>query len=87
MCEQNNIYRQIAKLSEWWMRRCGSTLQMRNRLRMIDAAIERSGMTPEQRVLLAAACDLYDILAATPEGRQALTELGCQPFSQDSKGE
>jgi len=87
MCRQTDIHKQVARLAERWMRQCGMTLQMRDRLRMVDAAVGRADMTPEQRGLLAAACDLYDMLAATPEGRQALLDLGFEPLPQHPKGE
>ena len=65
-----------AKLACAWMRRSGSSLKARDRLRAVDAAVGNTGMSTEQRILRAAACDLYDILCASSEGRQALRDLG-----------
>lgn len=39
----------------------------------------------EQRALLAAGCDLYDLLTHAPQGRQALQDLLAQPVSHDAK--
>lgn len=77
----------VAKLANAWMRRSGSSLKVRDRLRAVDAAVGNAGMSTEERVLRAAACDLHDVLYATPEGRQALLDLGLKPLTQDGKGE
>lgn len=65
----------------------GHALSFRRHIRMVDVALRDREMTPEQRVMLAVACDLYDILCATPEGRDALRDLGFDPLLQDTKGE
>lgn len=77
----------LANAAERWARACGMSLRNRKNVAMTDAAIREQKMTAEQRVLLAVACDLCDILAATPDGRQALADLGLEPFSQDREGE
>lgn len=48
------------------------------------SSVQRS---PEQRALLAAGCDLYDLLAETPQGREALLQLGAKPVLKQRKGE
>lgn len=68
-------------------RACGVSLKKRRDIAMTDAAVRKSGLTPEQRALLAAACDLYDILIASPTGWQALADLGLEPLFQNGKGE
>lgn len=77
----------VAKLAAGWMKRCGLSLADRDRLGALDAAIGSRITTPEERVLRAAACDLYDTLCTTPEGRQALLNLGFKPLPQNGKGE
>lgn len=77
----------IAKLAESWIERCGVPLSSRYRLGALDLAVGQKGSTEGERALLAAACDLIDTLAASPEGRQALRDLGFDPLLQNTKGE
>lgn len=77
----------IAKLASGWMLRSGITPKHASKLTVLDAAIGGRNMTTKERVLRAAACDPHDTLHATPEGRQALSDLGFEPVSQDPKGE
>jgi hypothetical protein len=56
----------VAKLAERWMRRTGLSSKNRGRLCALDMAVGGEGATTEERVLRAAACDLYDTLCATP---------------------
>ena len=38
-----------------------------------------SGVRPEQRALLGAAAEVYDLVGAAPEGRAVMRELGLDP--------
>ena len=58
----------VAKLANAWMRRSGSSLKVRDRLHAVDAAVGNAGMSTEDRVLRAAACDLHDVLCALSKG-------------------
>ncbi len=69
----------IAALADSWMRRSGSSLSHRHIHSALDFAVGAEGLSAEDRILRAAACDLYDALSATPEGRQALSDLGLPP--------
>jgi len=40
---------------------------------------------PVQRTFLAAGCDMLDLLALSPQGRQAIEQLGFKPVSQHAK--
>lgn len=79
--------RDIANLAKAWMERCGFPLSFRHRLAALDVAVGSRESTEGERTLLAAACDLIDMLSATPEGRQALRDLGFDPLLQNPKGE
>lgn len=79
--------RDIAAYANGLAGSAGHPLSARRHIRMGDVALRDKEMTPEQRVMLAVACDLYDILCATPEGRDALRDLGFDPLLQNAKGE
>lgn len=79
------LEKELARLASRWMHISGASLKMRDRLHMVDSAV-RADTSPEQRTLMAAACDLADLLATTPEGRNALDDLGFKPLTQDGKG-
>ncbi len=48
----------------------------------MDLAVGTKGLAVEDRILCAAACDLFTALSATPEGRQALRDLGFKPLPE-----
>ncbi len=81
----------IACLAAYWMQLGGYRLADRKEVGMTRAAAghpdDDPQSTPEQRALLAAGCDLYDMLALHPQGRQALRKLGAEPFPEDSESE
>nr|BDD43689.1 hypothetical protein 24 [Pseudomonadaceae bacterium] len=78
----------IAALADAWMRRSGSSLKDRHLISALDGAVGSKGLAVEDRVLRAAACDLYDVLSASSEGRQALSDLGLpsKDMSRDACG-
>lgn len=43
------------------------------------ATVFACGTRPEQRALLGAAAEVYDLVGALPEGREALLERGLDP--------
>jgi hypothetical protein len=77
----------VANLARAWLLRSGFTPKHAPKLTALDMAVGGRNTTTEERVLRAAACDLCDTLRAAPEGRQALSDLGFEPVSQDPKGE
>lgn len=77
----------VAKRAQAWALAAGSTLKMRGRISPTMVAIRGGQRTAEQQALLAAACELFDLLSSAPEGRQALAELGLQPLSEQRKAE
>lgn len=62
----------------------GSHIQFRDALSVASCVTQGS---PEQRGLLAAGCDLYDLMMLAPEGRKALLDLLDKPFLEHAKGE
>lgn len=79
--------REIATYANDLAKAAGFPLSFRRNIRMGDVALRDKELTPEQRVMLAVACDLYDILSSTTEGRDALRDLGFDPLLKDTKGE
>lgn len=75
----SSFSQRIAGLADSWMRRSGSSLSHRHIHSALDFAVGAEGLSAEDRILRAAACDLYDALSAAPEGRQALNDLGLPP--------
>lgn len=74
----------LALMARDWMQRGGWDIAWRHRVQATDL-VTGDAPTPE-RVLLAAACDLVDLLAESPDGRQALRDLGFEPILQDFEG-
>lgn len=85
--DRTDLAAMVVKLAARWMFRCGFTMRNRNHFSALDAAIGMRDDTAEMRVLRAAACDLYDTLCATAEGRKALLDLGFEPVAQNAEGE
>lgn len=79
----------IAKLVAYWFDKSGFAPITLKDFQAINIAVGSSitTSTPEQRTLLAAAYDLARVLSTTPEGRQALLNLGFEPLSKNTKGE
>lgn len=62
--------------AETWAARAGTSLRQRHRWGPVTFA---AGRRPEERALLSAAAEVYDLLGATPEGCVLLAELGLNP--------
>ncbi len=62
--------------AERWANRAHSTLARRHDW---TPAFFAAGRRPEERALLSAAAEVYDLLGATPEGCVLLGELGLNP--------
>lgn len=75
----------LALMALGWMLRSGVDISWHYRIRATDLVREdgKSG----DHLLLSAACDVVDLLAQSPEGRQALRDLGLEPVLQHVEGE
>lgn len=62
--------------AECWAGRAGSTLRRRSEWTPATFTV---GRRPEDRALLAAAAEVFDLIGATPEGCVLLGELGLNP--------
>lgn len=69
---------QLLEMAERWAGAADCTLAER---RQFTATVFAVGRRPEQRTLLAAACEVYDLVAASPEGAQLMRELGLEPLA------
>ncbi|CAJ49060.1 putative phage protein [Bordetella avium 197N] len=81
--DQAAVYRVLWLLAGNWLERGGSFLKARHTI----SASMIAGRAPTQAAFLAAGCDLYDLLAQIPQGRQALHDLLAKPVTQEAKGE
>lgn len=75
---QDNLPQAALALAQHWFKLSGSTISVRPKLRAVDIV---------DRPLLAAACDLYDLIAKTPQGRKTLSDFGLEPGLEQIKGE
>lgn len=66
-----------ASMAADWFGRCESSVAFRGQFAVVGVVMQTD---PQRRALLAAACDLVDLLGKTPQGRQALSDLGFEPF-------
>lgn len=66
----------LLERAETWAARAGTTLRRR---RDWTPATFASGRRPEERALLSAAAEVFDIVGATPEGCVLMSELGLNP--------
>lgn len=62
--------------AEAWANRAGNTLARRNQW---TPAAFAAGRRPEERALLSAAAEVFDLIGATPEGCVLMAELGLNP--------
>ena len=62
--------------AECWAGRAGNTLRRRHEWTPATFSV---GRRPEDRALLAAAAEVFDLIGATPEGCVLLAELGLNP--------
>lgn len=67
---------QLLELAERWAGAAGATLQARKHFTATTFSVTRR---PEERALLAAAVELYDLVGATPEGAHVMRQLGLEP--------
>lgn len=62
--------------AEAWANRAGNTLARRDAWTPATFTV---GRRPEERALLSAAAEVFDLIGATPEGCVLLAELGLNP--------
>lgn len=62
--------------AEAWANRAGQSLSRRHTFTPATFSV---GRRPEERALLAAACEVFDLVGATPEGSVLLAELNLNP--------
>lgn len=62
--------------AEGWANRAGNTLARRHQWTPAAFAV---GRKPEERALLSAAAEVFDLIGATPEGCVLMAELGLDP--------
>ena len=62
--------------AEAWANRAGNTLARRHQWTPAAFAV---GRKPEERALLSAAAEVFDLIGATPEGCVLMAELGLNP--------
>lgn len=75
----------LALMAGGWMRRAGWDISVRYQIQATDL-VRNDGKSVEH-ALLAAACDVVDLLAQCPDGRQALRDLGLEPIFEHIEGE
>ncbi len=68
---------QLLEKAERWAGAAGTSL--RRRAHWVPSSFVLSSRRPEERALLAAAAELYDLIGATPEGCVLMAELGLNP--------
>lgn len=74
----------LALMAQGWMLRAGVDISWRYKIQATDL-VHDDGKSANH-ALLAAACDVVDLLAQSPDGRQALRELGLDPLLQRAEG-
>lgn len=67
---------QLLEMAERWASAADCTLADRKHF---TATVFSAGRRPEQRAMLAAACELFDLVAAAPEGVKIMQALGLEP--------
>ena len=65
----------LIDMAERWAEACGTTLRNREHFRPTVFTVTRR---PEERALLAAAVEVYDLVGATPVGVKVLRGLGLE---------
>lgn len=66
----------LLEMAERWAAAAGTTLRNRKHFSATVFTVTRR---PEERALLAAAMELYDLVGATGEGGRLLREIGLEP--------
>lgn len=80
----------LCALANEWTRAAGLDLAARDTVLLTRIAYARSiagEKAPQQLALLAAGCDLVDLLRSTPQGREALRKFCLEPLGEQAKGE
>lgn len=67
----------LLQRAEDWAQQAGTSLAHRGS--WLPTTSFASGLRPEQRALQAAAAEVYDLVGATPEGRDVMHEQGLDP--------
>ena len=67
----------LLQRAEDWVHGAGTSLAHRGQ--WLPTTSFASGLRPEQRALLGAAAEVYDLVGAAPEGRAVMRELGLDP--------
>lgn len=67
---------QLLQMAERWAGAAGTTLLARKHFTATTFSVTRR---PEERALLAAAVELYDLVGATPEGAHVMRSLELEP--------
>ena len=67
----------LLQRAEDWVHGAGTSLVHRGQ--WLPTTSFASGLRPEQRALLGAAAEVYDLVGATPEGCVLMRELGLDP--------
>lgn len=67
---------QLLQMAERWASAAGATLVHRKDFTATVFSVTRR---PEERALLAAAVELYDLVGAAPEGAHVMRSLGLEP--------
>lgn len=70
------IFLELLEKAERWAGAAGTSLRRRAHWSPSSFVLSRR---PEERALLAAAAELYDLIGATPEGCVLMAELGLNP--------
>jgi len=86
--DQRALLRAIGTLAGAWMRTAGTSPDCRRLVTCSETAgclRNPTPTTPVQRAFLAAGCDVLDLLALSPEGRQAIHDLGFEPIAHHAK--
>jgi len=80
--DQQALLRGLACTAALWFQIGGSDMQFRSSM---GCARFASGRPTD--AILAAACDLYDLLSLSPQGREALLHFRDKPVLEQAKGE
>jgi hypothetical protein len=79
------LHQRLAQCARQWMRRGGSDLRWRHLI--VPSEFVGAPADAARLALLAAGCELVDLLSESAEGRKALADLGLQPLLQQVEAE
>lgn len=74
----------LALMARGWFCRAGWDIAWRYKIQATDL-VHDDGKSADY-ALLAAACDVVDLLCQSPDGRQALRDLGLEPVLENFEG-